>query len=165
MRTRDEYQALLDEWVGTPYMIGGWWKGKGVDCLRFTIRILDDLYGLRHPTHLGSDVNLPSDAALHDKKSYRRVIRFLLTRFACTQIYHKGDKEIPALQPGDVIVCEIGENAPGHIMIVGADPARIYHSASGQGGVDWTGIGCPKTQGIHGIWRSRVPLVEMDHAT
>lgn len=125
--------AVLDRWRGTPYMHGQCYVGAGVDCVRFVVAVLDELFAVD-----GDPIPvLPGDTSWHDPAGARRVLRLVAKRYAYTRA-----GEI--VEPGDVAILDRPDGTPQHIVIVGPRPHTIWHADRGVGVVE-AGLGRVKT--------------------
>ncbi len=103
--------------------------GGGVDCVRFVVAVLDELY------RVGDDAEavpvIPPDASWHDPAGAMHVARVISRRYPNEEVV--GDTVTVA--PGDVLVMQVSSVAgsPGHIAIVGPRPNTIWHANPGMG--------------------------------
>lgn len=110
--------------------------GGGVDCVRFVVAVLDELYGI------GDDAEavpvLPPDASWHNPGGAARIARIIGRRYPNEEI--TGD--VLTIEPGDVLVMQVSSvpGSPGHIAIGGPRPNTIWHANPGMG-VAEAGIG------------------------
>lgn len=115
-----KFQSLLDDWEGTPFMLGQRVKGVAVDCVNFVAAVLDEITGQKT-----SIASLPTDSCFHDPKRTYSAFRSFLCKYLHTEVtpfdgvYH--------LEPGDIIVCGPKDGGPGHGMVVGVEKNVLYH--------------------------------------
>jgi len=115
-------------------------RGAAVDCIRFVVAVLDELYGMSpEPVPV-----LPPDTSWHNPRGAFEVARIVERRYPHDKV--EGD----VVEPGDVIVFKIAES-PGHVAIVGPRPGTIWHSNPGVGVVE-AGLGEVGTMLLH-AWR------------
>jgi len=140
-------QQSLERWRGTPWVAGQQLRGPrgGVDCVRFVVGVLDELFRLDLP----NIPRLPQDMSLHDREGAMRVARAIEERYPHTLI-----ESVFEIEPGDVIVLRTGAGAgPGHVLIAGSNPKQLWH-ASERVGVTTTSLAMfgPRFQVVR-IWR------------
>lgn len=120
-------------------MAGQSCPGVGVDCVQFVVAVLDALHGYdRKPAP-----RLPQALGTNNPEAAAQAARTILARYPHERV--EGEQ----VQPGDVIVCPVG-NGPGHVLLVGWRPQTAWHSLIGVG-VCQAGLG-----GLHYLhaWRS-----------
>ena len=124
--------AILWRWRGTPYRVNRCREQSGVDCVRFVVAVLEELYR----GEFGEMDKVPHDISFHDpegaRASMRNLIRQLRERMGCWA------EDVTAgltVQAGDVVVVGPEHGGPGHLMIVGMGK-RIFHSV-------WNAEVCP----------------------
>lgn len=128
--------AILDRWLGTPHVAGQRLRGVGVDCVQFVAAFLDE--AARLPARTTEVPRLPQDSGAADQWlcALRQVMGSILARHPA-DLVHDGQVE-----PGDIVVCRLGNaGGPGHAMIVGGEPRRVYHASRPARRVCWTGLG------------------------
>lgn len=120
-------QEVLESWRGTPWVAGCGLRGRGVDCVRFVVAVLDEL----HQQSPGPVPRLPQDMSIHD-----RMVAFSSAHLIAQRYPHEIIESQPGLiQSGDVVVFRMGiAGGPGHVAIAGGRDAReLWHSAAGVG--------------------------------
>lgn len=130
--TLAKIEHVLKSWQGTPYKPYHQEKGKGVDCVRFVMGVLDELQGVPHGRLSG--LELIPDQAMHDKEKASRLVESVIRRYAPM----RRRKIFRELVPGDVLICAQTGGGPGHAIICGALPYRFWHATNS--GVGYTGI-------------------------
>lgn len=118
--------AAIHPWIGTPYRDGHNAIGVGIDCVRFVVAILDQLYRI---TAAPIPV-LPPDTSLHDPRAVARIIAILKRRYPVLQVAAPGPRDF---QPGDIAIVRYHAGAPGHVGIIGADTRLIFHAINDVG--------------------------------
>jgi hypothetical protein len=123
-------------------------RGVVVDCVRFVVGVLDELYHVadsKEPVPV-----IPPDASWHDPRGTMRVAQAIARRYPNDRIV---GREIVG-EPGDVIVMRtsLAVDSPGHVAIVGARRNTIWHANPGVGVIE-SGIGEAK-QVMH-VWRMK----------
>lgn len=123
-------------------------RGVAVDCVRFVVAVLDELYKV--PSDVKPVPVLPPDASWHDPRGAMRVARAVARRYPNEEVV--GD-EVTA-EPGDVLIMRTSTavESPGHIAIVGPRPNTLWHANPGTGVVE-AGIGEAKHL-LH-VWRTK----------
>jgi hypothetical protein len=140
------FSDVLKSWHGTPFSSAVVKKGVGVDCFHLTCHVLDEMQGRD-----SSDIErVPVQAPLHSKKRVGEAARFFLSRYKVRCIF-KPNGMPKVLRPGDVLALKYGAG-PGHLMIAGDNPARLWHSYP-KTGVCWTGIGWAMHREISRVYR------------
>lgn len=157
----DRYAEYLEQWLETPYSDATCKMGKGVNCLRFTCLMQDWLHGF-NPKKLPPVPRLPRQTAIHNPKKAMVVIRFMCRRYPGKMVFRpkRNDPGEIDLQPADIVVNQVSDGHPSHILIAGPRKNVLWHSCNepgrdGWGGVDQTGLGWCLQQGIYGIWRPK----------
>jgi cell wall-associated NlpC family hydrolase len=137
-------QRVLMSWQGTPWVAGQQCRGKGVDCVRFVVAVLDELHGAALPPVQ----RLPQDAALHDRAGMMAVAHGIRQRYPHEVIEPRAER----IEPGDVVVFRVGaQSGPGHVAIAGSEGDReLWHACRGTG-VARTSAAA--SSGILWIWR------------
>lgn len=143
-----ELLAVIDTWIGTPYMAGQRAKGQGVDCVQFVGGMLDDLYRSAIPSYIP---RLPQNSGMHYPRAGFRTALSLRKQFR-SSVVRDG-----CIEPGDVIVTRgimdvATPRLMGHTLIAGAIPWTFVHSINVIG-VCWTSL-----QGVPGIIRIYRPV-------
>lgn len=126
--------SVLQAWKGTPYREGDMCRGAGVDCLRFGLAIMDEMYGT--PTR--AIPRVAQDASLHDEAQVRAAVREMVRVYGPLVEVAEG----APVMPGDLVVTGPEGGGPGHLMVVGPDPNELWHSTRGIG-VVMTGVYVP----------------------
>ena len=117
-----------DSWDGTPFMLGQSAKGLGVDCIRFVVGFLCDMYRLD-----ARDYKFPlisTEACYNDPKLADDIFSQLLHHFPSTKVPKNPTDGLFHIQPGDIVCCGPDGGTYGHGMIVGALPCTFYHATS-----------------------------------
>lgn len=158
---QERYLEELLRWRETPYSDSTAVCGKGINCLRFACHILDWLHGF-NPDELPPVPRLPRQTAVHNQEKAMEVVRFVCRRYP-NRVMFKAGRNDPTkieIEPADVVVTQISDDHPSHILVAGPEPYTLWHSYNstgrdGWGGVDKTGLGWCLQQGIYRIWRPR----------
>lgn len=140
-------ERVLLSWQGTPWMAGQCCRGRGVDCVRFVVAVLDELH------HYEGDAvpRLPQDMSLHDRAGAMRVVKLIERRWP-NRILAVGE----AIEPGDVVVIRTSAaGGPGHVLIAGVKPAELWHATSMVGVVRTSlAVAGPGAEKVVRIWRT-----------
>lgn len=121
--------AILNSWLGTPYVRGQCLRGVAVDCAHFVAAVLDELYAIPPDGGL-----LPTDPGLA-REGVAGAIRAMMKRWP-----HE-DVDPHQLEPGDLLFVRAGGLGGGHVLIAGPRKAELWHADSGGFGVCRTGAG------------------------
>lgn len=110
---------VLESWAGTPYLPGCSARGRsgGVDCVRFVVGVLDELYGVRTPVE-----RLPPSTSLHNRAAAMRAMRVMVQAWPC-EVIDPGEPPMTT----DVIILRHGAG-PGHVAILSPVPNVVWHS-------------------------------------
>lgn len=162
--TLDEYAAELESWRNTRYVDSGDSK-RGIDCLRFMVRITDWLHGWDYHK-LPPAPKKPPQTSIHDPKTAFRVVQWTRKRYAPNSIIWENNQQIDQqdLWPGDIIVVR-NQLHPGHAVVGGVRHNTCWHSlpdislAHG-GNVHETSIGWCNMIGVVAIFRCENSLLE-----
>lgn len=127
----DMVEVACGDWEDTPYMAGQRCIGQGVDCVRFVCAVLDLLHGCRHevPRHV-------QDFSLHDPEGARQVTDLFKSFYPGFTVLDRAERTV---EPGDVIITGHRQGGPGHAILVGGQPNRLWQAL--KGGVRWGGMG------------------------
>lgn len=109
---RERLEAILESWRDTPYLSGNRIKGVGVDCVRFGVSVLDEMF--RGHTEVPESV---TDASLLQRLGMLQCARMVKEAFPGNRTIRDGKVE-----PGDLVIVGTARNRPGHLLMVG--PAR-----------------------------------------
>lgn len=119
--------AVLKSWESTPYMPGQDVKGVGVDCIRFVVKVMDELNGTTTEVR-----TLPGDVCVHAPGIAQAGLDRLVGQFG---LLPAG----PQIEPGDLLVTGPEGGGPGHVKIVGDRKNVLWHTSAH--GVCQVGIG------------------------
>lgn len=125
----------------------------GVDCVRFVVAVLDELFGIAPDEAIPV---LPKDTAWHNAAGVVRVVRALERRYP-----HEIVREGPA-EPGDVLIARVSSGNPGHIGIVGPKPGTVWHSNPGVGVAE---VGFGVFERIENVWRPKGKAGWLQHSS
>jgi cell wall-associated NlpC family hydrolase len=142
-------QTELELWRGTPWVAGQQCRGRGVDCVRFVVAVLDPLHRAESLAELP---RLPQDMAWHDREGAFRTALAIERRYPHTII----DPRPELIEPGDVAIMRAGaKGGPGHALIAGVGGAgELWHSCFGVGVVTTSARSMAANGGaIVRIWR------------
>jgi hypothetical protein len=109
---------VLRSWERTPYLPGQQRKRVGVDCVRFTCGVLDELTGRRTPI-----ATLPPDTCMHDPARAEAAMARIAALYDAVDVTDSG-----VLLPGDAVVTGPEAGGPGHCMIVGDERNQVWHA-------------------------------------
>lgn len=120
----EHVEEVLSAWLGTPYASGQQVRGGGVDCIRFVLAALDELYGFPRDWQ---GVEVPSDIAFHNRERAMASMKAILAAYEPCELVANG-----FLEPGDVIAIGPENGGPGHVLIAGGcgnlTPGKLYHA-------------------------------------
>lgn len=122
----EKVDAVLDSWIGTPYLGKHRIKAMGVDCYQIVAAFLDEMFGQAPGfTKLPS---LSSSVARHRPDLARNAIKILRNA-------HQGSIRVTdgIIQPGDVLVVKSNLEVDshlheGHTMIATSTPWSVVHA-------------------------------------
>ncbi|MEK7425261.1 MAG: hypothetical protein AAB131_15630, partial [Actinomycetota bacterium] len=114
-QTSSRLRAILEPWLGTPYVAGQRLRGVGADCVGFACSVMDEMLGRSDTPR----ERLPRDAALNHPVKARAFMRVMLERYAPVEEVAPGKVALP----GDIFVTGALGGGPGHVIIVGPDPS------------------------------------------
>lgn len=140
---RARVESVVTAWHGTPYVKGQQGVGGGVDCVRFTAAVFDELE--RHERRVLP--NLPQDASMHDRVGAVATMRLFIRLFDLEDVRGR------VVEPGDAIVVGPQRGGPGHAIIVGWPSHPLWHAVPPS--VDWCGFDALGGHEVFGIFRSR----------
>lgn len=123
--TSIEYAEHLETWRGVPYRDGGY-DHRGIDCVRFVVRIIDWLHGY-DSMMMEDPPKLPKQIALHDPEKADNVVAWLRRRWANTCIWRSSFDAPLDVQPGDLVIVK-NQVHPGHALIAGPRRCELWHS-------------------------------------
>lgn len=118
--TRGRLRAILEPWLGTPYVAGQRLRGVAADCVGFVCAVMDEMLGRADTPR----ERLPRDAALNHPARARAFMRTMLERYAPVEEVAPGE----AALPGDILVTGVLGGGPGHVIIVGPDPCTTWQA-------------------------------------
>ncbi len=142
-----QVEAVCAPWSGTPYMEGKHRRGVAVDCVHFGGEVLDTLYGT---SKTGELAILRGDTCLHNGEAIRRAMLAFLRLYEADRL---PEASVYFVEAGDVLVIGPRNGGPGHLMIVGGSPGRLWHASSA--GVCFTGYGANETEKLYAIYRPK----------
>ena len=145
MAWRNRLHEILKKWADTPYVDGQAVPGEGANCVGSASGIACEREGVE-PVEFE---RLPADTALHEPETARAAMHSLM------RLHPKWKRVLAprAVWPGDMLV--VGNGAPGHLMIVGAQPNTLAHCAKPRFCI--TGMVLPAGMSIHGLYRLERP--------
>ena len=140
---------FCEGWLGTPYIEGACIPGRGVDCVRFAGSVLDHLY----LENRRKDIRrVKGDTSLHNPKLVKAAMRDIL------RLYPKHERVFPEravykVNPADILVSGPENGGPGHVMVVGGAPGKIWHCSSPLG-VQLIGYALPANHKLYAVFRA-----------
>ncbi len=142
-----QVEAICGAWDGTPYMEGKHRRGVAVDCVHFGGEVLDSLYGTSKTREM---TILRGDTCLHNGEAIRRAMLAFLRLYEIDRLPEASHYNIEA---GDFLVIGPRNGGPGHLMIAGGVPGRLWHAT--RVGVACTGYGVPETEKLFAVYRPK----------
>lgn len=119
MTWRERLMQVIHSWEGTPWIDGQQLRGRGVDCVRFVVGVLDELYRYDKPPV----PVLPQHLGLHNRSDAIKATHAIASRYPHVVVTEP--------EPGDIVVVNIGEQGgPGHVAIFGDPPRLVWHAVS-----------------------------------
>lgn len=113
--------TILRAWEGTPYMPGQKMKQVGVDCVRFTMAVYEELFQMA-PIELPL---LPSDTAMHHRRGAIRAMRQIKRLLPPMEDVRDG-----SIEPGDLLVVGQAGAGPGHAIVAGFEKNTLWQAGS-----------------------------------
>lgn len=133
---RETLLCIMHEWRGTPHRAGQCAPGWGVDCGRFVVSVLDDLYAALAPNDLDRVEAPPrraQDAGVHEPGADLMAALWGLRRYPSLRVligprstYDQCLVAARRVRAGDVLFMGAGR-ARNHIAIAGAEPWSVWH--------------------------------------
>ena len=115
--------TILTSWERTPYREHASTPyTRGINCIGFVCCVLDEWRDPDGNSKLVWPNGIPSDVGMNNPKKAKEMMRLLLETFP----QHERVNDNTA-QPGDILV--MGQEGPGHAMIVGPRKNTIWHAA------------------------------------
>ena len=126
----ERLERELQRWHGTPYHETSCCVGGGVNCVRFVCAVADVMFR-RDPM---PPPHVPADRSLHDPEGARSSLRFLMKHYGAQSVGRS------YVEPGDILATGPLGGGPGHAIIIGTVPNRMWQTGVGSG-VHYTGYG------------------------